>query len=172
MAELFRTAILFHGKHGEYAEQLSPDENDKKLLFNRIMDVYLIAPLVGFVYQRTAEKDGSAITKRIMSETIPKELNRLEFNYELIMILDKKSEPDINKRLDRAFRRSDESVKEGLDIFNSYARGGIEVLYEKLIENTNTPEDMADKVMDFLEEYQEKFLEDVGDLSELDLENL
>lgn len=182
MAEIFRSQVRFYGKHGQYLEALTPG-NDKpkdtdlpeiernKYLFDTVVDIYILAPLVGYMYQRTAERDGSEQTKNIMEGALASHHDKLEFSYELLMILDKKSEPDLNERIRRAFRATDELVKRGMDVYNSYARGGIEVLYEKLIEGASGLDDLARNVMDFTEEWNDKFLAET-EMDELDLDSL
>ena len=51
-----------------------------------------------------------------------------------------------------------------MGIYNSYARGVIEVLYEKLIEGAASPDDLVRNVMNFTEEWSDKFLEEPEDL--------
>ena len=41
--------------------------------------------------------------------------------------------------------------------FDEYVRGGIDVLYEKLIEDATEPEDYINNLYDFLEEFEERF---------------
>ena len=48
------------------------------------------------------------------------------------MLLDSEYEPDEQKRLDKAFRHLGQD--EDLDLFDQYVLGGVDVLYEKLIE--------------------------------------
>ena len=88
------------------------------------------------------------------------------------MILDKQSEPDLNERIRRAFRANDELVKEGMAIYDEYARGGIEVLYEKLVTGAATPDDLVRNLMDFCEEWEDKFSGDgsIKDVSDIDIE--
>lgn len=180
MADLFRSQVRFYGKHGQYIEALTPGtenkQNDKlpliqrnKYLFQRVVDVYLIAPMIGFLYQRKSPRDGSESNKNIMEGALSKEYNRLVFTYQMIMILDKKSEPDLEKRLTRAFRDLGKDNPEGLSLFNDYARGGIEILYEKLVADAATPEDLAANLEDFLEDYNEKFLIATKPLEESDI---
>lgn len=180
MAELFRSQIRFYGKHGQYIEALSPgtekakDERlplieRNKYLFKRVVDVYLIAPMVGYLYQRKSERDSGESNKNIMEGAISNEYNRLIFTYQMIMILDKEDEPDLDKRLSRAFRDLDKDNPEGLDLFNAYARGGIEVLYEKLIANAATPEDIAANLTDFIEDYSNKFLKAKKEITDEEL---
>ncbi len=179
MAELFRSQVRLYGKHGLYAEALSPDFSAakdvtlpeikrQKYLFNRIIDVYMLAPMIGYLYQREAQRDGSESTKSIMGETLSAEYNKLIFTYQLIMILDRKSEPDLNERIRRAFSSDEKIQQAGLSIFNSYARGGIEVLYEELIEGASTPDDLIRNTIDFIENFNER-LSSSFELTEADL---
>lgn len=182
MADIFTSQVRFYGKHGQYLEALTPGKEKQKdldlpeiqrnkYLFDTVVDIYILAPLVGYLYQRTAERDGSEQTKNIMEGQLASHRDKLEFSYELLMILDKKSEPDLNERIRRAFRATDELVKQGLAVYNSYARGGIEVLYEKLIEGASDPDDLVRNVIDFTEEWNEKFLEE-AESEDLDLDSL
>ena len=95
--------------------------------------------------------------------------DRLLFTYQLLMILDKASEPDLNERLRRAFQANDELSKAGFDLYNDYARGGIEVLYENLVENAASPEDLLMKLVDFVDDFNSRFIAEVevADLSSL-----
>ena len=175
MAELFRSQVRFFGKHGQYLEALTPS-NDKakqrelpdieknKYLFDTVVDVYAIAPLVGFLYQRKAERDGGESNKNIMEGALATHYDKLIFSYELLMILDKSSEPDLNERIRRAFQANDELTASGLAVFNDYARGGIEVLYEELIASASSPESLANNLIDFVDDFNDKFIEATSDL--------
>lgn len=180
MADIFKSQVRFYGKHGQYLEALTPGTDKPKdlnlpeiervkYLFATVVDIYILAPLVGYMYQRTAKRDGSEQTKNIMEGALASHHDKLEFSYELLMILDEKSEPDLNERIRRAFRATDDLVKKGMDVYDSYALGGIEVLYEKLIEGAATPDDLVRNVMDFTEEWNDKFL---AKTEELDLDSL
>lgn len=180
MADIFRSQVRFYGKHGQYLEALTPG-NDKaknedlpdierfKYLFDTVVDVYIIAPIVGYLYQRKAPRDGAEQTKNIMEGALASHHDKLVFSYELLMILDKASEPDLNERIRRAFRASDDLIENGVKVYNDYARGGIEVLYEKLITGAASPDDFVRNLMDFADEWNEKF---IAETSELDLDAL
>lgn len=180
MAELFRSKVNFYGKHGQYLDALTPDTQKlnnedlpeiqrKKFLFEKVVDIYAMAPLVGYFYQRKGERDGSTQTKTIMENAISNNRDQLLFSYELLMLLDKSSEPDLNERIRRAFCATDELSESGFKVYNAYALGGIEVLYEKLIEDASSPEDLVRNLMDFVADYNDKFNEAVD---ELDIESL
>lgn len=181
MADIFRQQVRFYGKHGVYLEALTPDKEKSKdeelleierckFLFDTVVDIYIVAPLIGFSYHRKAPKDGNEVTKNIMEGALSSHHDRLVFSYELLMVLDKESEPDLNERIRRAFRSTDELVSQGLEVFNDYARGGIEVLYEKLIDGAATPEDLLRNTMDFVGDWQDSFISEPP--AELDMDAL
>lgn len=186
MADIFRSNIRVYGKHGQYLEALSPNVREKrknlepaeferlpeiersKHVFDSYVDVYVIAPIVGYLFQQTADRD-SGPDKNIMEGAVASHRDKLIFSYELLMLLDDKSEPDLNERIRRAFRADDKLVEEGMKVFTKYALGGIEVLYEKLMVGATTPEDVLRNLMDFVDEWNENFLQESG---ELDLNSL
>ena len=78
------------------------------------------------------------------------------FNFRLIMLLDSSYEPDVKERIDKAFRHMGENPADE-ERFDSYVRGGVDVLYEKLIEGANNPTDYITRLYEFVEEFQERF---------------
>lgn len=183
MADIFRSQVRFYGKHGQYLEALTPGTEKQKVpglpeiernkyLFDTVVDIYVIAPIVGYLYQRKAPRDGAEPTKNIMEGALASHHDKLVFSYELLMILDQHSEPDLNGRIRRAFRANDDLAKEGMAIYDEYARGGIEILYEKLVTGAATPDDLVRNLMDFCEEWADKFVEDnsIKDASDINIE--
>ena len=77
------------------------------------------------------------------------------FNYRMIMLLDREYEPDKEKRIEKAFRGIENEEDEAL--YESYVRGGVEVLYEKLMDGASSPEEYITKLYDFLEEFDERY---------------
>lgn len=172
MSELFRSQVRFYGKHGLYLEALTLDTQDakdeslpeiarKKFLFKSVVDIYVIAPMIGYLYQRKASRDGNEQTKNIFEGALSTHYDRLQFTYQLLMILDKASEPDLDERLRRAFQANDEVSKVGFELYNEYARGGIEVLYENLVENAATPEDLLINLVDFVDDFNSRFITEI-----------
>lgn len=54
----------------------------------------------------------------------------------------------------------DEKVKQGMDVFNAYARGGIEWLYQEITaNNASTTEDFLERVTVMVKEFSEDYLE-------------
>ena len=81
----------------------------------------------------------------------------LNFNYKLIMLLDKENEPDPEKRIDKVFRGIKNEADEQL--YNSYVLGGVEVLYENLIDKSS---DYIANLYDFLETFENRYNTDVN----------
>ena len=167
---MFDKQYRFRGIHAVRVDALTSvfDEASKAKLFERNVDVYTNAPLVGFLYGRRAEVDDTknpetnqVYNQNVMGDRVIYSQEELMFNFRLIMLLDKEYEPDEGRRINKAFRHMGEDFADE-ERFDSYVRGGIDVLYEKLIEETSIPEDYANNLYDFLEEFQEKFNEDVS----------
>ena len=72
------------------------------------------------------------------------------------MLLDKENEPDSEKRIEKAFR----GIKNEGDelLYNCYVLGGVEVLYEHLIEKSN---DYIANLYDFLEDFENRYNDDL-----------
>lgn len=161
---IFSGDYQFKGVHAEKVNRLTGAfnrANDK--LFNRNLDVYILAPIVGFLYNRTAEltsadSQGKTLTTNILYAAMSKELTSLWFNYRLIMLLDQRYEPDFDKRVDKAFRLyGKEQALPDEEYYESYVRGGVDVLYEKLIDSTKNEEDYLNNLYSFMEEFEERY---------------
>lgn len=167
---MFDKQYRFKGIHAVRVDALTSvfDDVSKAKLFERNVDVYTNAPLVGFLYGRCADIDDTknpennqVYNQNVMGDRVIYSQEELMFNFRLIMLLDKEYEPDVDKRIDKAFRYMGENPDDEKR-FDSYVRGGVDVLYEKLIEGASVPEDYVNNLYEFLEEFQEKFNENVS----------
>ena len=171
---MFNKDYSFKGKHNDMVIALTSivDNKTNFKLFNRNIDVLLIAPIIGFLYGRMAEKDNitddkDISEKKINYQQLCKESDKINYNYELIMILHNREKESINVRLDRAFKYANNTLvkEECYKIFEKYILGGIEVLYEKLIVDAKTLDDYIKKIDDFVSEYKERY-EKISDNSD------
>jgi hypothetical protein len=165
---MFDKDYAFHGTHAEKVISLTAKiGNTGKSLFDRNLDVYLIAPIVGFLYTRTAERNTeNGKTTNVLLDALSREKNKLELNYRIIMLLDKVYEPSIEKRIDKVFRVANERREQtDIDKYESYVRGGIDKIYEKLIAPANTPDDYFRLLDEFLEEFNERYNRQVSSAS-------
>ena len=167
---MFDKQYRFRGKHAIRVDALTSvfDNNSKAKLFERNVDVYTNAPLVGFLYGRTADIDDTrnpetnqVYTQNVMGDRVIYSQEELIFNFRLIMLLDKSYEPNEDVRIDKAFRHMGEDPADEAR-FDSYVRGGIDVLYEKLIEGVSSPDEYVTRLYDFIEAFQETFNDEMS----------
>ena len=162
---MFDGQYRFKGRHAQRVDKLTSvfDSSGRAKLFDRNIDIYINAPLIGFLYGRTADLDntknpdtGEVYNENIMGDRVINSSEELMFNFRLIMLLDEKYEPDADKRIDKAFRYMGKDPADE-QRFESYVRGGVDVLYEKLIEGATEPEDYINRLADFVADFQDKF---------------
>lgn len=162
---MFDKQYRFRGRHALRVDALTSvfDSDSKAKLFDRNVDLYANAPLVGFLYGRTADLDNTRnpetnqiYDQNVMGDRVIYSQEELMFNFRLIMLLDKAYEPNDDVRINKAFRHMGEDPADE-NRFDSYVRGGVDVLYEKLIEGVSSPNEYITRLYDFIEEFQERF---------------
>lgn len=154
---MFNKEYSFRGTQADKVDKLTADyDGNKHKLFERNYDVYLLAPIVGFLYQSMSEPDTSnSNTTKVFGDIILRNGEDLKFTFSMIMLLDQKYEPDLEKRIDKAFRGN--ITPEDEKRYDQYVCGGVEVLYDKLMEGVTNPADYVNKLYDFLEEFDERY---------------
>ena len=75
--------------------------------------------------------------------------------------MDKQTDLDPSVRVDRAFRYDVQADKKddfskNMDLFHSYVRGGIEVMYEQFTDGCSTRDDYMDKVYEVLTTFRQE----------------
>ena len=174
---MFERDYNFKGKHANIVTKLTTeiDTDTKFKLFERNIDVFIIAPIIGYLYGKRVKRDddGPATdnVKKINFDQMNRESKTLNFNYELIMLLHKKDELSIEERLDNAFRyNSDSEERNKCDrIFEEYVLGGIEVLEEKLLKDASEIDDYINNIYDFISEYNDRYNKSISEEEILDL---
>lgn len=168
---MFDKEYSFRGKHCDYVIRLTAEYDTKKhKLFATNYDVYAIAPIIGFLYRRKSELDKSGDATKIFPDKLMKEQQNLLFNYRLLMLLDEKNEPNFDERINRAFRYyGTDKAKADEELYEDYVRGGVEVLYEKLIETANSDDDYLKNLYDFMEAFDERYNESISSEDIIDL---
>ena len=169
---MFDKQYRFTGSHAEKVSALTSifDEVSKAKIFERNMDVYMNAPVIVFLFKRkgTKNSDGAVADQNIFPEQLINNSEQLKYIFRLILILDTQHEPDEEARLDKAFRRfgADEA---DIQLFDSYVLGGIDVLYEKLVDGSTDPAEYINRMYDFVEEFNERFNEGINSKDIMDL---
>lgn len=167
---MFENDYVFKGKHANMVTRLTSeiDSETKFKLFDRNVDVLIIAPIVGFLYGRTARRDESVQTdnvKKINYQQMSNEADNLKFNYQLIMLLHEKDKIEIEQRLNRAFRYTKDSpeIEECYKIYEQYILGGIEVLDEKLLVDATNVDDYINNIYNFINDYNDRYNKTISD---------
>lgn len=151
---LFGNEVEFNGKYATYARYL----RDEVGIFQTFREVYVIGAIVGYLNGRTETYNKS---DKVQSASIfPNELSKRKIDlrhiYRTIMLLKEEDGFTIDDYKNRAFRddpvENTEVYKSNMQIFNSYACGGVEYLYQ-MFESTNSVEAVVDKLYLFLHEF-------------------
>lgn len=170
---MFDKQYRFYGKHAKMVNELTGvfDEKSKSRMFERNLDVYINAPLVGFLYKTKSKKDtidNGISPQSIFTEQMINASDVLQDELRTILLLDCEYEPVKEKRLDRAFRHLGKDECD-LELFDSYVLGGVEVLYQKLIEEASSTSEYMNKLYDFLEEVQDRYNSEITSETILEL---
>lgn len=172
MTDLFDKEYSFRGKHAIIVNKLTASfDRYRNKLFNRNLDVYIIAPIIGFLYNRKAKLDTTSVeSTKIFPEQLLNERNNMLFTYRLIIILDKDHESNLDERINKAFRYyGSDKAKIDEDLYEEYVRGGVEVLEEKLLNAINSEDDYLKNLYDFLDEIEDRYNRDISTDSIIDL---
>lgn len=156
---MFDKEYSFKGTHAEKVIKLTAEfDRNKNKLFSTNYDVYIMAAIVGFMYKRKSDIDKGTETTKIFPDKLIKEQSDLIFTYRLIMLLDSDNEANFEERVNKAFRYygSDKAVQDE-QLYDQYVRGGVDVLYEKLISSANSEEDYLKNLYDFMEEFDNRY---------------
>ena len=149
--EYFKTdEMFFYGKHREYIDKLWVQNKIQESYFKRLVDLYAIAAIVGLKTNRMAleERDDTELKRTVQLKQLSENYQTLINIMRLILVMDETRGISMDERLESAFTipEDEETYKKNMELFNSYARGGIEYLYENLV--IRTP-DVDDKYADF-----------------------
>lgn len=171
---MFEKTYIFKGKHADYVKELVEEAQ----LFKRYIDVLIIAPIIGFLYGERKKEDSSNKNAKIFAEQIIKENDKLKFIFRLIMLLDNDEIKEVEDRINLTFNMNEtESYSEKEEIFNSYIRGGVEVLHNNIFFEPGSDgkvlqrekDAYVDKMFSFIKDFKKDLetREDEEDIEEL-----
>ena len=165
--DFFSGEYQFTGRHGDYVKQLT-DKLIEKGTYEKDISIidynhkfYTIAPMIGFLYKRKSKKENSERGPKISEGQVIRYADRAQETMKLILLLDKDYENNEQKRIDKAFRYFCEDEND-FKLFEDYMRGGIEIMYEKIIGEETDPFKIIDNLIDFMTEFQRMFNDRVG----------
>lgn len=153
---LFDKEFEFRGKYANYCRFLRNDIS----LFKTYREIYTISAIVGFINStKGAESDEKVQSASILPSELAQKRTSLTFIYRLMMLLDEKEGFSIEDYQNRTFRddaetESPEKLKKNMELFNAYALGGLEIIYDKF-KDCKTPKDTVNTLHEFLSEFFE-----------------
>lgn len=164
---MFDDDIKIRGVHATKAKFLCKDRNKEREtganVFQRIIDLYMLAPIIGLLYGEAVEEDkSSADTVNIMASVIIKEQSKLKYIYRIVMLCHDGDNLTNEEKIKRAFRddTNKDNLTENMKIFNSYVLGGIDILYKKFTENCITKDDYLNAIYELVEGFHRDLEED------------
>jgi len=129
--------MFFVGKHRDYVDKLWTQGKIQESYFKRLVDLYAIAAIVGLKAKRRSpeERDDSDVKRTVQMKQLNEHYQTLLPIMRMILIMDDSRNMTFEERLESAFVIPEdiETYKKNMELFNSYARGGIEYLYEQLV---------------------------------------
>lgn len=150
---MFDKEYVFYGKHAVMVKKLTGKLSDKigTSLFNTNYDVYRLAPVIGWIYNRKGIMEKTGEVTKIFAEKIIYEKDELVFNYRTLIPLIYANKT-LKERLDITFRldEKDEERKEYDKVYNEYVLGGVEELYERIFNNASSAEEYLMNFYDFI----------------------
>ena len=174
---MFDRTYQIKGTHATYwkslckttTDKIGPNEGGQFKIFERYIDAYMVAPLLGCLYNRKGRKDlpDSEDTAAMQANILIFNQKKLQFIYRVIMLTDNSSEITDEQRIDRAFRTDsdEEAVKYNMQTFNDYFLGGLEILHEVFVENCITDEDYLNKIYSYVDSFKNNLFTDEMNLN-------
>lgn len=145
-----RDEMFFVGKHRDYVDKLWTQGKIQESYFRRLVDLYAIAAIVGLKAKRRSaeERDNSDIKRTVQMKQLNENCQILLPIMRMILIMDDSRNMTFEEKLESDFviPEDEATYKANMELFNSYARGGIEYLYEHLVLRTpDIDEDYTDR---------------------------
>lgn len=134
--EFFKSEYKFYGKHARMVSELWYMNDYEHTFFKRLIDIIPIAAIIGFRMNRKAEADYSPVeSKTVFLQQMLNMKEDLDFILQMMIMIEYAAELPQEEAVKRAFRGAEtkEEYKCFQEMFDSYVRGGVEELYERLV---------------------------------------
>ena len=147
---LFNQTFEIKGKHADLLRKMTSD----KALNCRNIDVLYMSIALGITKQLKAEPDTTSKIEpaKIDSEQMVRFNDDIEYFYRLLMLTDTKYCASAKERCNKAFRYigTEQAERDELH-FIKVLLGGIEFLYDQIMDNTTSKNDIFNNICDFVE---------------------
>ena len=158
---MFDRDIRIQGIYATHLKKLAKN-GEQPYIFDRYIDVYMNAAVIGLLEGEPITKPDYSVkdSAQILLDALSRERANCIFLYKLVMLLDKSSGLNAEQRIDRAFRDEGdeahpEKIEANMTLFLGYVLAGIEIMYERIVKNNSTLEDMCDAAYEMMLEFQD-----------------
>ena len=145
---LYENEFRFYGYHKDCVNALRVNR-----VFRSAIDMFYVAAMIGFLngHRAKEEKDDSTTTDIQTNQFFNTTNNeQLTFAFQSILLCDEEFEPNETKRINALFRDTTLDTRYRKR-FEEYVRGGLEILYQEIIEDTDNDEVLiACRLCDFV----------------------
>ena len=134
--EYFKVSeVYFYGKFKDYVDALWTQNKIQESYVRRLVDLYAIAAVIGLKLRYRLENDSSGEKRTVQLAQLTENYQTLLPIMRLVLMLDESRGLDEEERVRSAFKMPEtkEEHDDAMELFNSYARGGIEYLYQRLV---------------------------------------
>ena len=157
---MFEKDIIITGTHAKYIKEMKEVAG----LFARNLDIYMLAPIMGFLNNRKGQKNNEGGEKStIQAQQLSNVKEDCELVYRLIILLDG-DDIDKDDRLNRAFRYDSDverkkEFENAMEIYNEYVLGGIEYMHETFVAGCVEVDDYTTKIFEAASDFQDEINE-------------
>ena len=127
--------FYIRGRFKDLVDKMWVQNKRTESYFRALIDIYAISAIIGLKIGRRLPDDTSDEKRTVQLKQISDYIQILKPVMQLILMLDTSRGLSEEERIQSAFQNPEtkEIYTENMELFNSYARGGIEYLYEHLI---------------------------------------
>lgn len=164
---MFSEQIRIYGKHANIIKKYSLDKQASETnyftvtksctsdsintyIFKDMLECYMVAAILGIINDRKSDVDKTPATPaNIFAEKVIKNKITLERIFKH-MVFSRYDELNIDQKIKKAFEL--EHSNNDKDIFDSYVRGGLEII-DETFNKSQTIEDIAKTILNLLDHY-------------------
>lgn len=151
-------AKKLHALSNKY-DLFDSEESGQISLFQRNLDVFLIAPIIGLRKERYVEESNTEEKKEFKAtinySQLIKEEKRINYTASLLLLYGKEINLSYEERANMVFKRLDKQAKEIMrSLYMGYLKGGIDILYESLVESTDDIVERYFKLYDLIADFE------------------
>ena len=130
--------IVLNGRFARYANTMwTQNKIDENSRFVRLLDMYTTAAVVGLRIRKRLPDDRTSEDKRtIQLDQIAKQYKRFLTIMQVILLIDDSRHMSSEEKVKMAFDtnpKPEKIYRENMELLHSYARGGLEYIYNKLV---------------------------------------